>query len=58
MTGKEPAPAPTLEQVRRLFERTREKIRQIEDRARRELPHKPPGNGDPGSSAPTSPKRH
>ena len=51
---------PTLAQVRRQFEIARAKIRQIEERARREGP---PGSGTPpvdegpgGSGAPAAPK--
>jgi len=49
---------PTLEEVSRQFELTRQKIREIEERARRDLPRKPPGGEDPGSAPPAAPTRH
>ena len=50
--GKSPAThKPTLEEVQRQFEITREKIRQIEEHARQ---RKPPADDEPGGGAPAS----
>jgi DNA-directed RNA polymerase sigma subunit (sigma70/sigma32) len=53
----QPTPTPTLEEVARAFERTRDRIRELEERARRELPDKPPGDDDPGTAPPAMPPR-
>ncbi len=53
----QPTPSPTLEEVGRAFERTRDRIRELEERARRELPYEPPGDDDPGTAPPAMPPR-
>jgi hypothetical protein len=57
MAMSKQTPRPTLEEVRRRFEKTRDQIRQNEDRAKTDLPRRPPGGSDPGSAPPSHPRR-
>jgi hypothetical protein len=54
-TEKRPA---SLDDVQRQFEKTRDKIREVEQRARHEIPRRPPGGSDPGSAPPAHPTKH
>jgi|KBSSwiStaDraftv2_1062776.scaffolds.fasta_scaffold240155_3 DNA-directed RNA polymerase sigma subunit (sigma70/sigma32) len=55
--GIELMPLPTLEQVQAAFRKTRDRIREIERRAR-ESWSKPPTDDDPGGAPPAEPPPH
>ena len=58
MAMNKQAPRPTIEDVQRQFEKTRENLRDLEEQAKRDLPSRPPGGSNPGSAPPSHPKRN